>query len=161
MEGLSADLQYRRQAAHGLGTTGPPTQDVAILYDSELLAEINVTTAKRFSIKDDYVWIETIHWKLRMKATWSDLTHERVVSIPHGWWLSETTVSDRGAIKICSNVFVDGAIENCDVVLDSNPLKVILGCISRAEPPRKWMVEQRWGEATLSATPVEQEIAIS
>lgn len=144
-----------------MALTGPPTRDVAILHYAELLTEINVTTRERFGIKDDYIWIDTVHGKLRMKATLSDLTHERIVSIPHGCWLSESPVPDRGVFEICSNVLVDDAIENCDVVLGSSTLDAMQYCISGAEPPPERMVTQRGREATLSAAPVEQEIVTS
>ena len=57
---------------------------------TEPLIEINSKTAEEYGIaQGDYVWIETVRGKLRMRAHLHDAIHEKVVSIPHGWWLPE------------------------------------------------------------------------
>ncbi len=121
----------------------------------EPLAEIHVKTAERFGIKkNDYVWIETVRGKLRMKVNLTDQCHEKVVTIPHGWWLPEAPGPDRGVFEVCSNVLVDDDPDNCDVALGSSPLKAMLCRIARAEPPVR-SVTQRWMESTPPMVPAE------
>ena len=72
--------------------------------------------------------------------------HEKVVSIPHGWWLPEEPGPDHGVFEVCSNVLVDDDPDNCDVVLGSSPLKGLLCRISKAEAPAR-TISQRWKEA--------------
>jgi anaerobic selenocysteine-containing dehydrogenase len=119
--------------------------------NTEPLAEINIRTAEELGIKkNDYVWIETVRGRLRMKVALSELTHERVVSIPHGWWLPEAPGPDHGVFEVCSNVLVDDTIENCDVALGSSPLKAMLCRVSKADPPER-TVTARWTEGVTSA----------
>lgn len=121
----------------------------------EPLAEIHVKTAERFGIKkNDYVWIETVRGKLRMKVNLTDQCHEKVVTIPHGWWLPEAPGPDHGVFEVCSNVLVDDDPENCDVALGSSPLKAMLCRIACAEPPAR-SVTQRWMESTSPMVPAE------
>lgn len=121
----------------------------------EPLAEIHVKTAERFGIKkNDYVWIETVRGKLRMKVNLTDQCHEKVVTIPHGWWLPEAPGPDHGVFEVCSNVLVDDDLDNCDVALGSSPLKAMLCRIARAEPPTR-SVTQRWMESTSPMVPAE------
>jgi hypothetical protein len=89
-----------------------------------------------------------------MRVTLSDFTHEKVVSIPHGWWLPEAPGPDHGVFEVCSNVLVDDTIENCDVVLGSSPLKAMLCRIYKAEAPTR-TVTQRWTDAMASVAPAK------
>jgi anaerobic selenocysteine-containing dehydrogenase len=115
--------------------------------NTEPIAEMHVATAAKLGIKkDDYIWIETVRGKLRMKVTVNELTHEKVVTIPHGWWLPEAPGPDHGVFEVCSNVLVDDALETCDVVLGSSPLKAMLCRISKAEAPARTVTE-RWTES--------------
>ncbi|MDP6572200.1 MAG: molybdopterin-dependent oxidoreductase [Rhodospirillales bacterium] len=115
--------------------------------NAEPLVEINAKTAEAYGIKKgDYVWIETVRGRLRMRAHLHDQIHEKVVSIPHGWWLPEEPGPDRGVFEVCSNVLVDDDPDNCDVVLGSSPLKGLLCRISKAEAPAR-TISQRWKEA--------------
>jgi anaerobic selenocysteine-containing dehydrogenase len=121
----------------------------------EPLAEMHKATAAQLGIKqNDYVWIETVRGKLRMKATLNEVTHEKVVTIPHGWWLPEAPGPDHGVFEVCSNVLVDDAIENCDVVLGSSPLKAMLCRVTKAEPPAR-TISQRWNDAQAAMTAAE------
>ncbi len=116
----------------------------------EPLVEINTNTAEAHGIKKgDYVWIETVRGRLRMRAHVHDHIHEKVISIPHGWWLPEEPGPEHGVFEVCSNVLVDDSMESCDVVLGSNPLKALLARISRAEPPAR-SVTKRWRAAVAS-----------
>lgn len=62
-----------------------------IPYLRELAPEprvmINMETAKKLDIKEnDEVWIESPQGKIKMKAQLTMGLHQRVVSLPHGWW---------------------------------------------------------------------------
>ena len=118
--------------------------------NAEPIAEMHIATATKLGIKkDDYIWIETVRGKLRMKVTLNELTHEKVVTIPHGWWLPEAPGPDHGVFEVCSNVLVDDDLDNCDVVLGSSPLKAMLCRVSKAEAPVRTVTE-RWKEAQLT-----------
>ena len=84
--------------------------------------------------------------KLRMKVTLNDLTHEKVVTIPHGWWLPEAPGPDHGVFEVCSNVLVDDDLDTCDVALGSSALKAMICRVSKAEAPER-TVTQRWKDA--------------
>jgi anaerobic selenocysteine-containing dehydrogenase len=115
--------------------------------NTEPIAEMHTETAKTLGIKkDDYIWIETRRGKLRMKVSVNEQTHEKVVTIPHGWWLPEEPGPEHGVFEVCSNVLVDDALDNCDVVLGSSPLKAMLCRVSKAEAPAR-TVTQRWNES--------------
>ncbi|MEA2968678.1 MAG: hypothetical protein QOE78_1939, partial [Alphaproteobacteria bacterium] len=119
--------------------------------NTEPFAEMHIDTAAKLGIKkDDYIWIETVRGKLRMRVTLNNLTHEKVVTIPHGWWLPEAPGPDHGVFEVCSNVLVDDDLDNCDIALGSSPLKAMLCRISRAEAPAR-TVTARWKDAI--ATP--------
>ncbi len=123
--------------------------------NTEPLAEMHSATAAKLGIKkDDYIWIETVRGKLRMKVLLNEATHEKVVTIPHGWWLPEAPGPDHGVFEVCSNVLVDDTIENCDVVLGSSPLKAMLCRISKAPAPERTVTE-RWKESQLSSVAAE------
>lgn len=117
---------------------------------TEPLIEINSKTAEEHGIAQaDYVWIETVRGKLRMRAHLHDAIHEKVVSIPHGWWLPEEGGPEYGVFEVCSNVLVDDDLESCDVALGSSPLEGLLCRISKAEAPARTVTE-RWND-TLAA----------
>jgi anaerobic selenocysteine-containing dehydrogenase len=113
------------------------------------------TAAKLGIAKGDYIWIETVRGKLRMKVTTNEQTHDKVVSIPHGWWLPEAPAPDHGIFEVCSNVLVDDDLDNCDVVLGSSPLKALLCRVSKAEAPERTITE-RYNDS-LSAASVAAE----
>ncbi len=115
--------------------------------NTEPIAEMHTKTAQDLGIKkDDYIWIETRRGKLRMKVATNELTHEKVVTIPHGWWLPEAPGPDHGVFEVCSNVLVDDELDNCDVVLGSSPLKAMLCRVAKAEAPARTVTE-RWKES--------------
>jgi anaerobic selenocysteine-containing dehydrogenase len=123
--------------------------------NTEPFAEMHMATAAKLGIKkDDYVWIETVRGKLRMKVMLNEATHEKVVTIPHGWWLPEAPGPDHGVFEVCSNVLVDDAVENCDVVLGSSPLKAMLCRVSRAQAPAR-TVTQRWKDSQVPSVAAE------
>jgi thiosulfate reductase / polysulfide reductase chain A len=121
----------------------------------EPIAEMHTATAAKLGIKkDDYIWIETARGKLRMKVTVNELTHEKVVTIPHGWWLPEAPGPDHGVFEVCSNVLVDDNLDSCDVVLGSSPLKAMLCRIAKAEAPAR-TVTQRWNDTLVPSEAAE------
>lgn len=109
----------------------------------EPLVEINTKTAEAHGVKKgDYVWIETVRGRLRMRAHVNNDIQEKVISIPHGWWLPEEPGPEHGVLEVCSNVLLDDSIESCDVVLGSSTLKGLLARIFKAKPPASTVTEE-------------------
>lgn len=124
----------------------------------EPLAEINTKTAEALGIKKgDYVWIETVRGRLRMKASVHDRIHEGAVSIPHGWWLPEADPPYHAVFEVCSNVLTDDDPDNCDVALGSSPLKGLLCRLKKAEPPKQTPTD-RWREAEDRMKPTLEQV---
>jgi anaerobic selenocysteine-containing dehydrogenase len=47
-------------------------------------------------IEEAWVWVETTHGKVKMKARFSDDMPPDLVRVPHGWWLPEETQGEPG-----------------------------------------------------------------
>lgn len=108
------------------------------MLSPEPIAEMHVDTAKALGIRSgNYVWIETVRGRLRMKCIANDQIHPKVVSIPHGWWLPEWPGPDHGVFEVCSNVLVDDDPDTCDVALGSSALKGMLCRVTPAAAPDK------------------------
>lgn len=123
--------------------------------NTEPIAEMHTKTAADLGVKkNDYIWIETVRGRLRMRVTVNEQTHEKVVTIPHGWWLPEAPGPDHGVLEVCSNVIVDDDLDNCDVVLGSSPLKAMLCRVAKAEAPER-SVTERWTESVAARTAAE------
>jgi anaerobic selenocysteine-containing dehydrogenase len=102
--------------------------------NTEPLAEMHTETARDLGIQaGDYIWVDTVRGRLRMKVMTNTQVHPKVVSIPHGWWLPERPGPDHGVFDVCSNVVVDDDPDHCDVVLGSSPLKGLLCRVYLAE----------------------------
>jgi acetylene hydratase len=53
---------------------------------------------KNLGITDgEWVWVETTHGKVKMKARLTDDMPTDLVQIPHGWWIPEET---QGELKL-------------------------------------------------------------
>ena len=51
---------------------------------------LNPQTGEKFGISDDeWVWVETTHGKIKMKAALSENMPQDLVRVPHGWWFPE------------------------------------------------------------------------
>jgi thiosulfate reductase / polysulfide reductase chain A len=106
----------------------------------EPLLEIHPETAAKFGLKNhEKAWVETRHGRLCLRTRYSERTHPKVVSVPHGWWLPEESDPLHGILTVCSNVLTGNDPSDCDVVLGSSPLKALLcrvyPAIHRVAPP--------------------------
>jgi anaerobic selenocysteine-containing dehydrogenase len=111
---------------------------------TEPLAEIHPTTAAEIGIKHgDFVWVETARGRLRMKANVSEMSHPRVVTIPHSWWLPEAPGPDHAISEVCSNMLTDDSLDSADRLIGASPLKAMLCRIVPAEAPALTVTE-RW-----------------
>lgn len=99
----------------------------------EPILEIHPKTAAPLGIADrDFAWIETPRGRLRMRAQVHDRIHEKVVAIPHGWWLPEQPGPLHGIYETCSNVLTDDDPALCDPSFGSSPLKGLLCRVYKA-----------------------------
>jgi anaerobic selenocysteine-containing dehydrogenase len=59
--------------------------------DPDPECEINDKTAEMYGISNgEWIYIENMHGKIKMKAKVTPTSHPRVITAPHGWWLPET-----------------------------------------------------------------------
>ena len=59
--------------------------------DPDPAIEINPDTAADLGISNgEWVYIENMHGKIKMKAKLTPTAHPKVITAPHGWWLPET-----------------------------------------------------------------------
>jgi anaerobic selenocysteine-containing dehydrogenase len=80
--------------------------------------EIHPDTARKRKIADgDWVMIETVHGKIRMKAKLSSKIHPRMVDVQHGWWFPEEIPEDPvlyGVFQSNANMLTTDEEEYCD-----------------------------------------------
>lgn len=100
----------------------------------EPLLEIHPKMAASLEIAEgDDAWIETRRGRLKMRAHLQERIHEKVVSIPHGWWRPEEAGPYHGIFENCSNVLTDDDPEQCDLAFGSSPLKGLLCRVYKAD----------------------------
>ena len=59
--------------------------------DPDPLCEINDKTAADLGIENgEWVYVENLRGKIKVKAKVTPTAHPKVVTVPHGWWLPET-----------------------------------------------------------------------
>ena len=59
--------------------------------DPDPLCEINDKTAAELGIENgEWVYVENLRGKIKVKAKVTPTAHPKVVTVPHGWWLPET-----------------------------------------------------------------------
>ena len=93
----------------------------------EPLLEIHNDTATALGITPgEYVWVETVRGRLRLKVHAHSRIHPKVVAVPHGWWLPEESGPEHGIHSVCANVLTDDDPENCDLAFGGSPLKGLL-----------------------------------
>jgi anaerobic selenocysteine-containing dehydrogenase len=82
-------------------------------------AYINTQTAKKSGIATgDWIWVETPHGRIELKAELRDTMPEELVRIPHGWWRPEEpqgTPHLSGALKHSDNV----VLSDDDIYMDA------------------------------------------
>ncbi|MGD9951986.1 MAG: molybdopterin-dependent oxidoreductase, partial [Burkholderiales bacterium] len=100
----------------------------------EPLLEMHVDTAASMGIaQGEQVWVETVRGRMQVKVHVHERTHPRVVTLPHGWWLPESSGPDHGALQVCANVLTDDDPESCDAAFGGSPLKGLLCRVYKAK----------------------------
>ena len=94
------------------------------------LLQMNPQKAKELGIEDgDWVWIESIRGKIRMKCKYFDGIDPRVVHGEHGWWLPEMPGEEpwlHGVWESNVNVLVDDDPDVCNKYSGGWPLRTAL-----------------------------------
>jgi anaerobic selenocysteine-containing dehydrogenase len=93
------------------------------------LVQINPKTASKLEINDgDWVWIETLRGRIRMKCRYFDGIDPRVVHAEHGWWFPELPGEEpwlHGVWESNVNVLTDDS-DVCNKLSGGWPLKTAL-----------------------------------
>jgi len=91
------------------------------------LVQVHPETATKMDIKDgDWVWIETLRGKIKMKCLYFDGIDPRVVHTEHGWWFPELPGEEpwlHGVWESNSNVLTEDDPEVCNKISGGWPLK--------------------------------------
>ncbi len=94
------------------------------------LVQVNPETAKKLDIQDgDWVWIETLRGKIRMKCKFFTGIDPRVVHAEHGWWFPELPAEEpwlSGVFESNVNVLTNDDPDVCDKLSGGWPLKTAL-----------------------------------
>lgn len=101
------------------------------------LVQINPQTANKLDIKDgDWVWMESLRGKIRMKAQLFSGIDPRVVHAEHGWWFPELPGEEPwlgGVWESNVNVLTDDDPEVCNQIGGIWPLKTALCRLYKAK----------------------------
>lgn len=101
------------------------------------LLQINPKTAEELGIGDgDWVWIESIRGRIRMKCKYFDGIDPRVVHGEHGWWFPELPGEEpwlHGVWQSNVNVLIDDDPDVCNKLSGGWPLKTALCKIYRVK----------------------------
>ncbi|MDI6755262.1 MAG: molybdopterin dinucleotide binding domain-containing protein, partial [Thermodesulfobacteriota bacterium] len=93
----------------------------------EPLVQIHPETAQKMNIQDgDWVWIETLRGKVRMKCQYFDGIDPRVIHAEHGWWFPELPGEEpwlHGVWESNVNVLTEDDPEVCNKISGGWPLK--------------------------------------
>jgi len=94
------------------------------------LVQIHPDTARELGIGDgDWVWIETLRGRIRMKCQLFRGIDSRVVHCEHGWWFPELPGEEpwlHGVWESNINVLTDDELEHCNQISGGWPLKTAL-----------------------------------
>lgn len=99
--------------------------------------QINPETARRLNIENgDWVWIETLQGKVRMKCLYFDGINPRVVHAEHGWWFPELPGEEPwlgGVWESNINVLTADDPDVCNKIGGGWPLKTRLCRVYKAK----------------------------
>jgi anaerobic selenocysteine-containing dehydrogenase len=94
------------------------------------IVQVNPQTAIKLNIADgDWVWIETVRGRIRMKCQYFRGIDPRVIHCEHGWWFPELPGEEpwlHGVWESNVNVLTDDAPEHCNKLSGAWPLKTAL-----------------------------------
>ncbi len=94
------------------------------------VVQLHPDTARSLGIEDgDWIWIETIRGRCRMKCSHFEGIHPQVVHAEHGWWYPELPGEEpwlKGAWESNINVCTGDELERCDPKSGGWPLKTAL-----------------------------------
>ncbi len=101
------------------------------------LVQINPETAQDLGINDgEWVWIETLRGKIRMKCQLFKGINPRVVHCEHGWWFPELPGEEpwlHGVWESNANVLTDDDPDHCNPRSGNWPLRTALCKIYKAK----------------------------
>ena len=104
--------------------------DSARKHHPHPLLQIHPETAKKLDIADgDWVWVETLRGRVRLKAKHFAGIDPRVVHGEHGWWFPELPGEEpwlHGVWESNINVVTDDDPDHCDKLSGGWPLKTAL-----------------------------------
>ena len=94
------------------------------------IVQLNPKTAGELGIKDnDWVWIETLRGKIKMKSQLFKGIDPRVVHCEHGWWFPEMPGEEpclHGVWESNVNVLMDDDPDHCNPRAGNWPLRTAL-----------------------------------
>jgi thiosulfate reductase/polysulfide reductase chain A len=100
------------------------------------LVQIHPDKGRELGISDgDWVWIETLRGKIRMKCQLFNGIDRRVVHCEHGWWFPELPGEEpwlHGVWESNVNVLTDDDPEHCNPISGGWPLKTALCRVYKA-----------------------------
>ena len=101
------------------------------------LVQIHPETAANLDINNgDWVWIETLRGRIRMKCQYFDGIDPRVVHAEHGWWFPELPGEEpwlHGVWQSNVNVLTDDDPDVCNKLSGGWPLKTALCTIYKVK----------------------------
>ncbi len=104
--------------------------DVVRRKHPDPLVQVHPDTAQGLGIVDgDWVWIETLRGRIRMKCQLFKGIDPRVVHCEHGWWFPELPGEEpwlHGMWESNVNVLTDDELEHCNTISGGWPLKTAL-----------------------------------
>lgn len=94
------------------------------------LVQINPKTANQLGINNgDWVWIESVRGKVRMKCQYFEGINPKVVHCEHGWWFPELPGEEpwlRGVWESNINILTEDDPERCNKLSGGWPLRTAL-----------------------------------
>ena len=94
------------------------------------LVQIHPETARKFDIENgNWIWIETLRGRVRMKCLHFDGIDHRVIHAEHGWWFPELPGEEpwlHGVWESNANVLTEDDPEVCNKISGGWPLKTAL-----------------------------------
>ena len=101
------------------------------------LVQINPETAARLDINDgDWVWIETLRGRVKMKCQYFEEMDPRVVHAENGWWLPEQPGEEpwlHGVWEANVNVLIEDNPDICNKTCGTWPLRTALCRINKVK----------------------------